>query len=419
MLAELYGVRTSDREYSHSHVLPVSRKVATPFTESIRELRTAVQVSLAEAEKVVVVVTAADPHAPAPSSRRTSRRPSRSAVGGRSRSRVTCVDPSSIGCCRRRRVVGRCAHAATHHDPQPRCLPRPRGGDGPGGLPRHDPGEQADRGPERRRRGGRHRRPPVLAAADATILGRYGSGVVLIASAGKTDRAVLAEASERLRINNVPLVGIALAGVKSDRRMLYASTYGDPESSPTTSAAAAHDGQSTNTPSPYPRRWCQRSVRTCGSPPGGRRGRRTARRAARERAAAVATDSPPSSNAEVPSPSAAAPAEEPALDRAPDPAPEAAGAPAAAPVPPQSSARREGTTRRSGQLLSPEWAKISVMSSAPPTIVARRARGRGRPRSIAGRSIGTQAAFPLVSDGAAGARPLRVLVLDHTGQLGG
>jgi len=68
--------------------------------------------------------------------------------------------------------------------------------------------------------------PPVLAAADATILGQYADGAVLIASLDHSDRQVLAEAAERLRINNVPLSGVAIAGVRGARKMTYASTYG-------------------------------------------------------------------------------------------------------------------------------------------------------------------------------------------------
>ncbi|TGJ97853.1 hypothetical protein DLJ96_08110, partial [Actinotalea fermentans ATCC 43279 = JCM 9966 = DSM 3133] len=230
VLAELYGVRSSDRDYSHSHTLPVSRKVATPFTESIRELRTAVQVSLADADRVVVVVTAADPHAP--------------------RTFIAANLAASFALSGRRTI----AVSGDLRRPQlDRVLPPPEGWKGdphtlrPTTIPNLGvfpvPEEEMDPADFlATTRAGKLiadlsddaevvviDAPPVLAAADATILGRYATGVVLIASAGKTDRAVLAEASERLRINNVPLVGIALAGVKSDRRMLYASTYGDPD----------------------------------------------------------------------------------------------------------------------------------------------------------------------------------------------
>ncbi|MFE4466766.1 hypothetical protein ACFRCR_16800, partial [Oerskovia sp. NPDC056781] len=230
VLAELYGVRSSDRDYSHSHTLPVSRKLATPFTESIRELRTAVQVSLAEADRVVVVVTAADPHAP--------------------RTFIAANLAASFALSGRRTI----AVSGDLRRPQlDRVLPPPEGWSGdrhtlrPTSIPNLGvfpvPEEEMDPADFlATTRAGKLiadlsddaevvviDAPPVLAAADATILGRYATGVVLIASAGKTDRAVLAEASERLRINNVPLVGIALAGVKSDRRMLYASTYGDPD----------------------------------------------------------------------------------------------------------------------------------------------------------------------------------------------
>ncbi|MFE6236482.1 hypothetical protein [Cellulosimicrobium sp. NPDC057862] len=230
VLAELYGTRPAEKEFAHTHALPVASKVATPFTESIRELRTAVQVSTAGMKHAVVVVTAADPSAP--------------------RSFITANLAASFALSGRRTV----AMSGDLRRPQlDRMLPAPDDWHGleqelrPTGVPnlRVMPVPEEEMDPadflatERARGLVRSLRdhaevvvvdaPPVLAAADATILGGYANGVVLIASAGRTDRAVLAEAAERLRVSNVPLLGVALTGVTGDRRMLYASTYGDDE----------------------------------------------------------------------------------------------------------------------------------------------------------------------------------------------
>lgn len=226
VLAELYGVGAADREFRHGRSLPVSSRSASPYTESIRELRTSVQVAMGAVSNVVVVVTAADPHAP--------------------RSFITANLAASFALSGRQTI----AVSGDLRRPQlERLLPPPEDWFGqPHELrptlvpnlsvfPIHDDEmDPADylatdlvRELIERLRGSAAvvviDAPPVLAAADATILGGYANGVVLVAAAGRTDRVVLAEAADRLRVNNVPLAGIALAGVKSDRRMLYASTY--------------------------------------------------------------------------------------------------------------------------------------------------------------------------------------------------
>ena len=245
VLAELYGTRPAEKEFSHTHALPVASKVATPFTESIRELRTAVQVSTTGMKHAVVVVTAADPSAP--------------------RSFITANLAASFALSGRRTV----ALSGDLRRPQlDRMLPPPEGWEGdeqelrPTTVPnlRVMPVPEEEMDPAdflataRARQLVRNLRdhaevvvvdaPPVLAAADATILGGYANGVVLIASAGRTDRAVLVEAAERLRVSNVPLLGIALTGVTGDRRMLYASTYGDAAQAATDADGSAHAGTS-------------------------------------------------------------------------------------------------------------------------------------------------------------------------------
>ncbi|MFC8923178.1 hypothetical protein [Cellulosimicrobium sp. NPDC057127] len=228
VLAELYGARPAEKEFAHTLALPVASKVASPFTESIRELRTAVQVSTAGLKHAVVVVTAADPSAP--------------------RAFITANLAASFALSGRRTV----AISGDLRRPQlDTLLPPPESWHGdehelrPTTVPnlRVMPVPEEEMDPAdflatpRARQLVRSLRdhaevvvvdaPPVLAAADATILGGYSNGVVLIAAAGRTDRAVLVAATDRLRVSNVPLLGVALTGVKGDRRMLYASTYGE------------------------------------------------------------------------------------------------------------------------------------------------------------------------------------------------
>ncbi|MEN5075702.1 CpsD/CapB family tyrosine-protein kinase [Isoptericola cucumis] len=234
VLADLYGVPAADREFRRSAKLPVTSRHATPFTESIRELRTAVRVSLGDEPHKVVVVTASDPHAPRAFI--AANLAASFALSGR----PTVVLAGDL----RRAELPELLPAGGHDDGERAGDDAEDGGLRPTRVPNlrvmtiqdntMDPADylattQVRAVVERLRREAAVvviDAPPVLAAADATILGGYADGVVLVATAGKTAREVLREAADRLRINHVPLVGVALAGVKGDRRMLYASTYG-------------------------------------------------------------------------------------------------------------------------------------------------------------------------------------------------
>jgi tyrosine-protein kinase Etk/Wzc len=225
VLASLFGVRQADKTFRHGGVLPVSSRDATPFTESIRELRTAVGMASATPQRVVVV-TAADPRPP--------------------RTFITANLAASFALSGLRTIVVSGDLRRSNLD---EFLPGPEGAADSGTEPRPtlvanlelvriyddtlDPADYLATTQVRDLVESLRERadvvvidaPPALAAADATILGRYADGVVLVVSAGKTPRGVLAEAATRLRINNVPLMGVALAGVASDRRKLYATTY--------------------------------------------------------------------------------------------------------------------------------------------------------------------------------------------------
>ena len=230
VLAELTGVRSAERGFRSSHQLPVSSKVALPFTESIRELRTAVQVSLSGVDHMVVVVTATDPRI--------------------ARSFVAANLAASFALSGRRTII---VSGDLRRPQLDTLLPAPQGWTGPDGSPRPTPVPNleavilAEEGmdPADYLASTRARQildglrasaevvvvdaPPVLAAADATILGGYADGTVLVASVGRTDRKVLTEAVARLQINSIPITGVVLTGVRSSRRMLYASTYGEAE----------------------------------------------------------------------------------------------------------------------------------------------------------------------------------------------
>lgn len=228
VLAHIYGLRQATRAFRATRILPVTRHVATPFTESIRELRTAVAVTVPPGQHQVVVVTAVDGHGSR--SFGAANLAASFALSGRSTIALS-GDLRQPDFDRLFQSVG----TSSQSDPQRseianlsvRTLPRQR----------LDPADYlATDGVRAMIEELRSAcevlvidAPPVLAAADATILGQYASGVVLVATAGKTERNALTEAVDRLRTNQVPLVGIALVGVARDRRILYASTYGSDE----------------------------------------------------------------------------------------------------------------------------------------------------------------------------------------------
>jgi tyrosine-protein kinase Etk/Wzc len=237
VLAELFGVAAAVKQANAEGQLPITSRVASPFTESIRELRTATRVSLGSKRHSVVVVTAADPAAP--------------------RSFIAANLAASWALSGLRTV----AFSGDLRRPQlDDYLPAPEGWAGePDELrPTTVPNLELQPVPdiamdpadflatdEVRALVERLRdsvdvlvidAPPALAAADATILGSYADGVVVLASAGKTDRVVLADAVERLRLNDVPVAGIALSGLRGDRRTQYASVYGDGSRRPSVDA---------------------------------------------------------------------------------------------------------------------------------------------------------------------------------------
>lgn len=227
VLAEITSVRAAAREFRTERVLPVSLRAATPFTESIRELRTAIEVAVAQVEHPVIVVTAADRY--------------------RSRSFVTANLAASFALSGLRTVV---VNGDLRQPELERLFPL----EADSGLQETAiPGLLLQRLPETQMDPADYLAttrvrdlleelrlqsdiividaPPVLAAADAAILGRYATGVVVLAAVGQTDRSVLTRAADRLRTTSAPLIGVALTEVKVDRKVGYAG-YG--EEKPTT-----------------------------------------------------------------------------------------------------------------------------------------------------------------------------------------
>jgi len=226
VLAELSGVKRSLKDARASQTLPISSRTASPFTESIRELRTALHVALPDDEPAIVLVTATDPAAP--------------------RSFIAANLAASWALSGRRTVI---LEADMRRPGLGALLPPPAGWSGDPEAPRPtrvpqlefvpvpnvemDPADFLATDEAQALVAGLRERaeivvidaPPVLAAADATILGGYADAAVLLATTGKTDRVVLSESADRLRGNNVPLAGVALSGVTDDRRTLYASVY--------------------------------------------------------------------------------------------------------------------------------------------------------------------------------------------------
>ncbi len=228
VLAEITGVHEAIRASEAHRTLPVASRAATPFTESVRELRTAVQVSLGREEHAVVVFTAADPSAP------------RSFIAANYAASVALSGRRTVvlsGDMRRPQIDGLLPEVAGPRVAAPSGI-RPTNVPNLYLFPVPDqPLDPADFLATARAQAlvDALRRdadvlvidaPPVLAAADATILGSYAHGVVLVAGIGRTDRGVLVAAAERLQGNGITLAGLALLGRRRGRRFTYAATYG-------------------------------------------------------------------------------------------------------------------------------------------------------------------------------------------------
>jgi non-specific protein-tyrosine kinase len=63
--------------------------------------------------------------------------------------------------------------------------------------------------------------PPILAAADAIVLGMKANGVLLVVEAGRTSRDHVQQAKERLEKARVCIVGAALTHARANSSLAY------------------------------------------------------------------------------------------------------------------------------------------------------------------------------------------------------
>lgn len=235
VLARLSGTAAALRSYEAEGTLPVARREATAYTRSVRELRTALQAAVEnDSGTAVIVVTAADLETP--------------------RSFVAANLAASWA------LSGRSVVVLSGDLRQPRLnalLPAsgevPARGARTGGRPRSaalatsiphlsvHPALQTELDPADFLASDEVRAlveqlrstadvviidaPPMLVAADATILGSYADGVLLAVTLGHTAMVAVEESAERLRAANAALLGLSLDGVTERRQITYEATY--------------------------------------------------------------------------------------------------------------------------------------------------------------------------------------------------
>ena len=239
VLAGLEDVPHAVRAFRVRGLLPVAGRAATPYTESIRELRTALRQSMSLSPHAVVVVTATD--TAAPRAFIAANLAASWALSGR-RTVIVCGDMRRPEMAEMLPLVPGAANEPG--TPRPTLIPNLSV------LPVADtPLDPADylatdevRARIEELRGSADvvvvDAPPVLAAADATILGTYADGAVLVTTVDKSVRSALEAASERLRVSGVTTFGVVLTGVRGRRRTSYSSSYGN-DMGPTARHAAA------------------------------------------------------------------------------------------------------------------------------------------------------------------------------------
>lgn len=236
VLARLTGASAARRAHARSGDLPVAIRTATSYTQSVRELRTAVQAAVERRPGIVIVVTAAD--LDAPRSFITANLAASWALSGRSvvalsgdlrQPRLNALLPAADGDPGWRDGVD---VDLGDHAPQPTRIPHLRV------LPalrtELDPADYLASDTVRdlveRLRATVDvvviDAPPMLVAADATIIGAYADGVVLAATIGHTEITAIEESADRLRAANARLLGVVLEGPASSRRSEYSATYG-------------------------------------------------------------------------------------------------------------------------------------------------------------------------------------------------
>jgi Mrp family chromosome partitioning ATPase len=234
VLARLSGTAAALKSSEAEGTLPVARREATAYTRSIRELRTALQAAVEnDSGSAVIVVTAADVETPR--SFVAANLAASWALSGRSvvvlsgdlrQPRLNALLPASADAPARTGRSGRQRTAAV-----PTAIPH---------LSVH-PALQTELDPADFLASAEVRAlveqlrstadvviidaPPMLVAADATILGSYADGVLLAVTLGHTPIAAVEESADRLRAANAALLGLSLDGITERREATYDATY--------------------------------------------------------------------------------------------------------------------------------------------------------------------------------------------------
>lgn len=235
VLARLSGTAIALRTSEAEGELPVARREATAYTRSIRELRTALQAAVEnDSGSAVIVVTAADLETPR--SFVAANLAASWALSGRS---VVVLS----GDLRQPRLNSLLPAAAQAPAPGSRATGRSRTAAVATAIPHLSvhPALRTELDPadylasdEVRGLVDQLRRtadvviidaPPMLVAADATILGAYADGVLLAVTLGHTPMGAVEESAERLRAANARLLGLSLDGSVERRQVAYEATY--------------------------------------------------------------------------------------------------------------------------------------------------------------------------------------------------
>lgn len=239
VLARLQASTPALRVYLASGDLPVAIRTATPFTQSVRELRTALQAAVEGTDGAVIVVTSAGVEVPR--SFFAANLAASFALSGRSvialsgdlrQPRLNAMLPAVPS----DPEADKAGAGASTPDPsgiELRATSIPHLRVHPALLTELDPADYLASDDVRdlidRLRASADvvivDAPPILVAADAAILGGYADGVLLAATAGETQLTAVEEAAGRLLAANARLLGVVLDGADDRRRAAYATTY--------------------------------------------------------------------------------------------------------------------------------------------------------------------------------------------------
>ncbi|MEV7973359.1 Wzz/FepE/Etk N-terminal domain-containing protein [Cellulomonas sp. NPDC089187] len=230
VLARLSGTAAAVKTWEAESVLPVATREATAYTRSVRELRTALQAAADnESGSAVIVVTSADLETPR--SFVAANLAASWALSGRSvvvlsgdlrQPRLNALLPVA--------EQGTVASAVADAGAQPTSIPH---------LAVH-PELRTELDPADFLASDRVRdlivalraaadvviidAPPMLVAADATILGGLADGVLLAATIGHTRIGSVEESADRLRAAHARLLGLSLDG-GAGREVGYEASY--------------------------------------------------------------------------------------------------------------------------------------------------------------------------------------------------